>query len=224
MRKILEQAQDEVRMKVRQLDESRSRKDLSEARGTLSNLAASLDSQIEKAVREEAPQLAEQILAPTTAAPPVPVSSISIGSWVRVPRWKSVGQVLDIQGNRIKVALGAMQVLLEAHEYELTKPPQGQSASRPSKAKMETQRPATPPSTLDVRGKRLDEAMSEVEQYLDQAYRCGDLQQVIVVHGLGTGALREGTRQILAKLPYIKTFQDGGPGQGGAGATSIEFE
>ena len=41
---------------------------------------------------------------------------------------------------------------------------------------------------------------------------------------LGTGALREGTVKLLRKLPYVKSFRDGGPGHGGAGATIVEFE
>ena len=45
-----------------------------------------------------------------------------------------------------------------------------------------------------------------------------------VVHGLGTGVLREGTRQVLKSLPYVKNYQDGGVGHGGAGATVVEFD
>ena len=71
---------------------------------------------------------------------------------------------------------------------------------------------------------RYDDAMAELERYLDQAYRSGERVEVTVVHGLGTGALREGTRKILGTLPYIKTFRDGGTGAGGAGATIVEFE
>jgi DNA mismatch repair protein MutS2 len=48
--------------------------------------------------------------------------------------------------------------------------------------------------------------------------------EVTVVHGLGTGAIREGTRKLISKLPYIKTFRDSGLGQGGAGATLVEFD
>jgi DNA mismatch repair protein MutS2 len=66
--------------------------------------------------------------------------------------------------------------------------------------------------------------MSQLEGYLDQAYRSGSYVEVTVVHGLGTGALREGTHKILGKLPYVKTFRDGGAGHGGSGATVVEFD
>jgi DNA mismatch repair protein MutS2 len=83
---------------------------------------------------------------------------------------------------------------------------------------------AVPPSQLDLRGVRFDEAMHELEHYLDQAYRSGGLAEVTIVHGLGTGALREGTRKLLSELPYVKDFRDGGAGLGGTGATIVEFD
>ena len=89
-------------------------------------------------------------------------------------------------------------------------------------ASMAHMSPAAPPPKLDIRGMRLDEAMSNLEHYLDQAYRSGALAEVVIVHGLGTGALREGTRTLLREIPYIKEYRDGGPGQGGTGATLID--
>jgi DNA mismatch repair protein MutS2 len=83
---------------------------------------------------------------------------------------------------------------------------------------------SVPDSRLDLRGVRFDEAMSELERYLDQAYQSGGLAEVTIVHGLGTGALREGTRKLLGELPYIKDFRDGGIGMGGSGATLVEFD
>jgi DNA mismatch repair protein MutS2 len=83
---------------------------------------------------------------------------------------------------------------------------------------------AVPPETIDLRGKRLDDAMSELEHYLDQAYRSGGRVQVTIVHGLGTGAIREGARALLAKLPYVKDYRDAGVGHGGTGATLVEFD
>ena len=83
--------------------------------------------------------------------------------------------------------------------------------------------PAAPPSQLDLRGIRLDEAMTELEHYLDQAYRSGALAEVTVVHGMGTGAIREGARKLLSRLPYVKDFLVRAP-DGEAPCMIVEFD
>ncbi|MCM0605390.1 MAG: Smr/MutS family protein, partial [Xanthomonadaceae bacterium] len=75
---------------------------------------------------------------------------------------------------------------------------------------------------LDLRGKRYDMAMHELEKYLDRAFRSGRAE-VTIVHGLGTGTIRQGTLELLKSLPYIKSYYDGGTGRGGDGATVVEF-
>jgi DNA mismatch repair protein MutS2 len=79
-------------------------------------------------------------------------------------------------------------------------------------------------SRIDLRGLRFEDAMGQLEQYLDLNYRTKNFQEVTIVHGLGTGAIREGAHQLLKKLPYVRSFRDGGIGQGGTGATIVEFD
>jgi DNA mismatch repair protein MutS2 len=78
-------------------------------------------------------------------------------------------------------------------------------------------------STLDLRGQRVEEALLAVERYLDAALLAG-LNRVDIIHGYGTGALREAVREYLAGCPRVKSFRSGGPGEGGAGVTVVEFE
>jgi DNA mismatch repair protein MutS2 len=92
------------------------------------------------------------------------------------------------------------------------------------KKKVSTPDTPTPEARLDLRGVRFEEAMMELERYLDQAFRSRGLREVTIVHGLGTGAIREGTRKLLKKLPYVKEYRDGGVGGGGSGATVVEFD
>jgi DNA mismatch repair protein MutS2 len=98
-----------------------------------------------------------------------------------------------------------------------------QPRSNPRAKSYEVSSVAAPAPQIDLRGMRYDDAMSELERYLDQAFRGGGLE-VTIIHGLGTGAIREGARKLIGKLPYIKTFRDSGLGQGGAGATLVEFD
>jgi DNA mismatch repair protein MutS2 len=228
LRRILEQAQDEVRSSVKKIDELKSKKEFEDARARITAAFALGSDRLESALHEEAPEiassLASQAKARESQTPEKP--ALGPGTQVRIPKWKSTGTVLEIQGNKVKVSMGTIQMSLSVQdieplaESEIAKLPQQQ----PKKKSQTVSTPFAPDSQLDLRGVRLDEAMRELERYLDLAYRSGALAEVTIVHGLGTGAIREGARKLLAKLPYVKHFQDGGAGRGGTGATVVEFD
>ena len=228
LRRILEQAQDDVRATVRRLDEVKSRKEVDTARGRLNDAMKSALTSLEGALSEEAPEIALNLPAQseTPSESTENSSRISVGSVVRVPRWKTTETVLEIAHQKIKVAIGTLQILLSPDQIEVLENAQVKQATRlkVSTSDAEGSSPAVPPSQLDIRGQRFDEAMGLVEKYLDQAFRSGSLQEVTIIHGLGTGALREGTQRLLASLPYIKGYRSGGVGHGGTGATIVEFE
>lgn len=225
LRRILDQAQDEVRASVRKLDEIKNRREIDKTRSTLNETFSQSSTQLEAALTEEAPEIAKilaQKLNPLTKELPAREIQIEVGTNVRVPKWKSTGTILEINGNKIKVTLGKIQVTLSMDEIEILSSSQtskqGKNQFKTSPSTFET------PPQIDLRGDRFDEAMTALALYLDQAYRSGSHVEVTVVHGLGTGVLREGTHKLLKKLPYVKKFRDGGAGHGGAGATLIEFD
>jgi len=82
----------------------------------------------------------------------------------------------------------------------------------------------TPPVTDEIRLRHLtvDEALLKLDQYLDDAFMAG-LYQVIVVHGKGTGTLRQAVREQLAKHSLVKSYRPGGYGEGGAGVTIVQL-
>lgn len=75
-------------------------------------------------------------------------------------------------------------------------------------------------SSLDLRGARVDEALDALSRYLDDAALAG-LDSVTVIHGLGTGALRDAVREMAAGHPLAKSFRAGERGEGGDGATIV---
>ena len=77
-------------------------------------------------------------------------------------------------------------------------------------------------SSLDLRGARVDEALEALSRYLDDAALAG-LEQVLVIHGLGTGALRDAVREQASANPLVKTFRAGERGEGGDGATIVRL-
>ena len=80
------------------------------------------------------------------------------------------------------------------------------------------------PTIDEVRLRQLtvDEALLKLDQYLDDAFMAG-LYQVRVVHGKGTGTLRQAVREQLAKHPLVKSYRPGGYGEGGAGVTIAQL-
>ncbi|RAZ68620.1 endonuclease MutS2 [Planococcus maitriensis] len=76
---------------------------------------------------------------------------------------------------------------------------------------------------LDLRGERYEDALSRVEKYLDDAL-LANYHQVSIIHGKGTGALRQGVQQYLKKHPRVKSYRFGEAGEGGSGVTVAELK
>ncbi len=227
LRTILDAAQDEVRSKVKRLEEARSRKEVDQTRGGLNDAFAEAAGRVESALREEAPEIASALAS--TPSSDSAGKSFTVGETVRVPKWKNLAQILQVTGDKVRVQMGALQMTLsfddveKANEAE-TKAAMAKGVGAPKKRTLLLDRPAAPPERLDLRGIRYDDAMSQLESYLDLAYRSGGRAMVTIVHGVGTGAIRDGTRALLKSLPYVKEYRDGGAGGGGAGATIVEFD
>lgn len=227
IRKILEGAQEGVRRRLEAMEHETSRKRIetarnelvTEAEGRLAEVEESLDQEIRKSgVNLEARKPRHAPTVPQAAA-------LEVGMTVRVPKWKATGKILEVRPDgQLRVAMGTLQMTLAHSEIERIEG----AAKKPAPVKLswqsslgEGEGPSS--SRLDVRGMRLDEALARTERYLEQVFSSRRFAQVTVVHGLGTGALREGIRKLLESLPFVSEFRDGGPGGGGAGATTVEL-
>ncbi|MGH2462412.1 MAG: Smr/MutS family protein, partial [Candidatus Limnocylindria bacterium] len=78
------------------------------------------------------------------------------------------------------------------------------------------------PPSLDLRGERVEAALERLAAHLDQALLAG-ADQVVIVHGAGTGALRRAIREYLANHPRVRSQRAGRRGEGGDGATVAEL-
>jgi DNA mismatch repair protein MutS2 len=87
---------------------------------------------------------------------------------------------------------------------------------------LQLDRARTVASSLDLRGARVDEALAAFDRYLDDAALAG-LDQVVVIHGLGTGALRDAVRSRASGHPLVASTRPGERGEGGDGATIIRL-
>ncbi|MBI4925843.1 MAG: Smr/MutS family protein [Bdellovibrio sp.] len=214
LKRIQDQAQDAVREAVKKLDQIHSRKDLDNMRSSLNQTLSNTINNAEAIVSKEAPQ--------TEALSPEKLFDYHIGEKVKLHKWNNLGTILEIVGDKAKVAVGNLQLTLFLNELE---PCEEKEKNQPPAVKITNpDQIATPMQELNIRGLRLDDALRELDRYLDQTFRSQVLTEVRVLHGLGTGALREGIRLHLKTLPYVKAFRDALPHQGGAGVTIVELD
>ena len=234
LKHVLEMAQVEVRETLKKIQATKSHKQLDEVRRELNEAFQAGEKRLDSSVSEAAPELMEAISG--EAAPPSVATSYQTGQWVRVPKWKNVGEIVEWDGKRAKVALGAqsgaglgkafvvtvypaeMELLSEREMKTVLGVRSGQTGTKKQTVTVQAADPGHVGDQIDLRGQRLDDAMREVTNYLDRAFRAGK-NEVTIVHGLGTGALREGVRSLLKSTNYVATYQDAGT----SGATLVRF-
>jgi DNA mismatch repair protein MutS2 len=85
-----------------------------------------------------------------------------------------------------------------------------------------TKHRATPPNEVYLRRLTIEEALLKLDQYLHDAFMAG-LYRVRVVHGKGTGILRQAVREELARHPLVNSYRPGDYGEGGEGVTIVEL-
>lgn len=240
LRQIVDLAQDEIRQAVRKLEETRTHRGLDQTRKLMNEVVTQAMERADLALTEEAPDVARVLEMDRPSQETAAAPRLEVGAWVRVPKWKSWGKIVEMKGNATRVMLGQPQPsgglstgltvnlsisdveLLSRTEVESLTPKISKGPKKSGGIQFQAPESAVD-ETIDLRGIRYEEAMMRLEAYLDQALRSGRAR-ITIIHGLGTGAIREGARAILSKLPYVKEYRDGGAGGGGAGATIVEFE
>jgi DNA mismatch repair protein MutS2 len=146
---------------------------------------------------------------------------------VRVRHLNEVGELVSMNPTRGEgeVQLGAFKAKVSLDDLERVrgaKPADlGRESARKPAAMVEA-RPA-PKMDFDIRGWRADDVAQELDKYLDEAYLSG-LPFVRIIHGKGTGVLRQVVREQLAKHPLVKTTRPGEANEGGEGATIAVFK
>jgi DNA mismatch repair protein MutS2 len=149
------------------------------------------------------------------------VGPIEVGDRVWVPSLQASGEVLALhpRSEEADVQLGNFRLKLPVKRMELR-----QKAQR-EEPKSAVAVPAARPSPgleLDLRGVRVEEGLERVERYLDDAYMAR-LPWVQIIHGKGTGALRDAVRTAVKDHPLVSSARAGGPGEGGDGVTVVKL-
>ncbi|MFR9166674.1 MAG: endonuclease MutS2 [Dysgonomonas sp.] len=153
--------------------------------------------------------------------------AISIGDSVRIKGQTSVGEVLDIQGKNATVAFGMLKTSTKTDALEKVSKNQikreTQKSSNTITRDMISEKRLHFKQDIDVRGMRGEEALQAVMYFIDDAIQVG-MPRVRILHGTGTGILRQLIRDYLRTVNGIQDFQDEHVQFGGAGITVVDLK
>ena len=159
------------------------------------------------------------------------ISEFKVGTHVRVLSMNLIGTVTAPPSPKgeITVQMGSLSTKTKINNLELLvgykdpeeakKAPKGAGGS----GKIKMSKAASISHEINLLGLTVDEAVAKLDKYLDDAY-ISRIPQVRIVHGKGTGALRNGVTAYLRGVPYIKSFRLGEIGEGDTGVTIVDFK
>lgn len=154
-------------------------------------------------------------------------SDFKLGTGVKVLSMNLNGTVASLPNKDgiVTVKMGILNSKVNIKDLEIIDEPDIKAPGyvRGGTGKMKMQKSLSVKMEINLIGKTVDEALAELEKYLDDAY-IARLPQVYVIHGKGTGTLRSAIQNYLRKCSYVKSFRNGEHGEGGAGATVVEFK
>jgi DNA mismatch repair protein MutS2 len=176
--------------------------------------------EIVRNARKNVQQLTEQLYHPVAVEETEELTSgpLNIGDRVRLRDGSQVGDIVQIQKDAAIVAWGSARMRVSL--ASLIKQSGTQAASfAPLRSDLPT---IEAKNEIDLRGLMGDEAINQVQQFLDNAFVVG-LHRVDIIHGKGTGALRKRVAEFLKTCPHVKTFRLGEWNEGGTGVTVVEI-
>lgn len=194
--------------------DSMSAKDLEKHR---SDLRKKMDKAGKK-VALKTPQKQKSTLRP---------QDLSLGDSVKVMSLNVKGTVSSKPDSKgmLFVQMGILRSKVHISDLQLIDEPviTGPALTRTGAGKIKMNKSASVRTEINLLGKTVDEAVSELDKYLDDAY-LAHLSSVRIVHGKGTGALRKGVHNYLKRLKYVQDFHLAEFGEGDAGVTIVEFK
>jgi len=202
----------EIQAEIRAARDLLARSSITEAR--LADSAQHLDERVSSLLGTDQSQ-------PLPVPSDQPPARLAVGARARsTSGWEGTITQIDERAGEATLAAGAMHISVPIDELEVVA---DTARKGPDPLRITTPVPARAvPSSLDVRGARVEEATELLDRYVNDAALAG-APRVTVIHGHGSGALRDALRAQLRQHPLVKSWRPGERGEGGDGATIVEF-
>ena len=218
----IEARQQEVKTMIARLQAATAETSAAESM-RMANQAADKLGKLHKEEREKLPEP-----EPTQEKAPRRPTGVKVGDWVRVAKLGRDGDVVAIDGKEAHVSVGNMRIRVPLTDLEVPHKPRPKRTARPAPKEFKPR--TTEVQTkgeeviiteeIDLRGSTVDEGIQRLEGFLDHHYN-SITTHVRVVHGHGTGALREAIREHLKRSGYVKSVRPGAQNEGGDGVTVV---
>ena len=213
-----------IARKIRQIQERKERKE---------KRRAEKNKKLEESGKEKSPAADKSLTTSSSLLTP-----LKAGDTVRIKGLTSVGEVESTDGKMATVIFGGMKTKMRVERLEHAEKPKAQTTkaeernnniagsyatvSRDTREVIDN-RKLNFRQDLDVRGMRGDEAINAVTYFIDDAILVG-MSRVRILHGTGTGVLRQLIRQFLGTIPNVKSYRDEHVQFGGAGITVVDLD
>ena len=143
--------------------------------------------------------------------------TLKIGDYVQIENLNSHGEIIDIRKKEALILVNGMKMKVKCNRLKKIKRP---NVTVPKKKSSKEPVFSRFPLELNLIGMRVEEGINELDRYLDQAVY-HKVKQVRIIHGMGTGALRNAVCKDLDKHPMVVSKMSAGPNEGGLGATIV---
>ncbi|HZK58020.1 MAG TPA: endonuclease MutS2 [Clostridia bacterium] len=161
--------------------------------------------------------MVERLVIKTNKKPP---KDLKVGEAIKILSLNQRGYVIspEDENGEVQVQAGIMKVNIHVSNLERVEPEE--ETKKVGTGKIFKSKAQNINMEIDVRGQNLEEAMLEVDKYLDDSYIAG-LTHVTIIHGIGTGVLSAGLKQMFKKHKHVEKYREGAYGEGGAGVTIV---
>jgi DNA mismatch repair protein MutS2 len=162
-------------------------------------------------------ELVKNTVKPQTPKP-APENEIKIGDWVKLNDSETTGQVMEIARDNLIIAIGDLRTVAKRNRVQKVSKKEVPKEIRRSYTNTDSMANFSP--EIDVRGKRGEEALYEIEKYLDKAIMMG-FGNLKIIHGKGDGILRKLIREYMKKYKEVDRMEDEHADRGGDGITYV---
>ncbi len=245
-KRLLDEANKRIERTIHEIKEAQAEKERTKAaRGQVEEMKKSLQDEAQAAIDKKIERKIEQLKQrqerraqrknEKSAMPPAALAKkeeerpLAVGDKVRMKGQDGVGEVLSVAAKRINVAFGSIITsvtpdrLERISANEFRKVVRSAPAVKPGASVNLMERKLHFKQSIDVRGQRVEEAIDNINRFIDEAMMVG-CAEVKILHGKGTGALKEEIRKILRTIGGIQSIADEHVEFGGAGITVVKFE
>jgi DNA mismatch repair protein MutS2 len=213
-KKLVEDANQKIETTIRQIRENKADKEITkELREELGNFKTTLEPE-----PAEVPEFRPEVVS----------GEIKVGDMVRVKDKGALGEVLSLKGKDAEIMIGELKSNVKVSRLEKISRKEfreymGEEHIPSSRGAHYNEKLGNFSPHVDLRGKRGDEAVKEVQELIDSAIMFG-VQEIRIVHGKGDGILRTLIRDLLKKYKQVQSMADDHADRGGAGVTLVKLK